>query len=336
MALRTDKAVEIFSAVALNKMKETEVEVAEAREAIKELAANPTPNNRYEIGQLVGFTVNDILKERVNYLNDIADTKTVAIGEKAMFTTKLDGIEAFIQAKGSTTQRSKVFQKESTLDTIAVSTRPYINFLDLASGKVNFDEIVSEAAYKMEIKMMQYIEDVFYAAFITAGTYSSPNYASGSGVIKTTIDPQIVAFQRFGAVSLLGDISVISKLSVLTGFVQTGTTYQHDPAIINEHNRNGFIGIYNACNVAKLVNPFEEGSLSTTILRNGLIYILPSGMKEMRPLKVVIEGSVSPMDQTNIDDRSFELRLDQHFGAGLVIGSRAYMGLYRDEALTTA
>ena len=336
MALRTDKAVEVFSAVALNKIKETEIEVAEANEAIKELASNPTPNNRYEIAQLVGFTVNDILKERVNYLNDISDLKSVAIGEKAMFTTKLDGIQAFIQAKGATTQRSKIFQKESTLDTIAVSTRPYVNFLDLASGKVNFSEIASEAAYKMEIKMIQHIEDIFYAAFVTAGDYTSPNYASGSGVIKTTIDPQIVAFQRFGAVSLLGDLSVISKLSALAGFVTTGTTYQHDPSLINEHNRNGFIGTYNACNVAKLVNPFEEGSLATTILRNGLIYILPSGMKEMRPLKVVMEGSVSPMDQTNIDDRSFELRLDMHFGAGLVVGSRAYMGLYRDEALTTS
>jgi len=336
MALKTDKAVEVFSALVLNKIKESEIEVAEARDAIKELAKNPTPNNRYEIGQLIAYSVDEVLKQRVDYLNYIADTKTVGIGEKAMFKIELDGIKAFVQAKGATTQRSKVLYRETTLDTKAVSARPYVNFLELASGKVNFDAIISSAAYKMEIEMMQDIEDTFYAAFITSGSYASPNYAEGGGVISLTIDPQIVAFQRFGAVNLMGDAAVISKFSALTGFTTASSTLQFSPDIINEHNRNGFIGTYKGAGVMKMTNPFVEGSLSTTILRTGLVYILPAGLQELRPLKVVLEGSVTPLDQTNIDDRSFEVRLDQHFGSGLVVGDRAYMGLYRDSSLTTS
>lgn len=325
MALRTDKAVEIFTAMHLGKIKETEIEVAEARTAIQELAKNPSPNNRYEIAQLVGFTVNDILEQQTNFIETFADVQNVGLDEKAYFDVELDGIQAFIQAKGSTTQRSKVLTKKITIDTQAVSARPVVDFISLGQGKVNFDAIINDAAFKMQNAKLAVIQNTLNAAM---KTYADPNYNTGSGLVPATLDPMIVAFSRLGQVSLVGDLAVVSKLAKLTGWTGAFST-----DIVNQQNQNGYIGTYNGASVTKLVNPFVQHSLTQTYLKKNLLYVLPSGMASLRPLKVVNEGNITPMENTNINDRSFEVRLDQHFGAAVVVGSVAYMGMYEDSSV---
>lgn len=326
MALRTDKAVEIFTAMNLGKIKSTEIEVAEARSAMRELAKNPSPNNRYEIAQLIAFTVNDILEQKTNFVETFADVQNVGLDEKAYFDVELDGIQAFIQAKGATTQRSKVLTKKISIDTEAVSVRPVVDFISLAQGKVNFDAIINDAAFKMENAKLGRIQNVLNTAM---KTYADPNYNTGAGVVPATLDPMIVAFSRLGQVSLVGDLAVVSKLAKETGWTGAFST-----DIVNQQNQNGYIGNYNGAIVSKIVNPFVQHSLTQTYLKKNLLYILPSGMASLRPLKVVNEGNIVPMENTNIDDRSFEVRLDQHFGAAVVIGSVAYMGMYEDSSVT--
>jgi len=328
MALKNDKAVEIFSALHMNKIKNTEIEVAEARAAIRELAKNPSPQNRYEIAQLLAFVVNDIINQKTNYIDLFADVKRTDIGEKAMFKTKKSGINAFLQAKNGTTQRSRILNAYTDVNTIEVSARPYVNLYELAGGKVNFDECITDASDEMEKKIVEQIEATLYAAF---SGYSSPNYASGSGVVAATIDPMITAMKRLGAVSLIGDINIISKLGELTGFTAIAGTEQFSDAIINEYNNNGKIGKYRGATVVELSNPFDRGSLSSTVLKQDLIYIVPAGAE--RPLKVVMEGDVESMEATNINDNTMEVCLRKYFGSAVIFGDNAYMGVYEDTTL---
>jgi hypothetical protein len=328
MALKTDKAVEVFSALHMNKVKESEIEVSEARAAIKELASNANPMNRYEIAQLLAFVVNDIINQKTQYIDIFADTKRVGIGEKAMFKTKKAGINAFLQAKNGTTQRSRILNAYTDVDTIEVSARPYVNLYELAAGKVNFDECINDAADEMEKKIVQEIESTLYAAF---SGYSSPNYASGSGIVAGTLDPMIVAMHRLGVVSLVGDINLISKLSEKTGFTSASSTYQFNDDIIKEHNLNGYIGNYKSAKVVKLNNPFARGSLSTTVLKQDLLYIVPAGAES--PLKVVMEGDVESMDATNINDNTMEVCLRKYFGSAVIYGDNPYLGVYEDTSL---
>lgn len=331
MAIKSDKAVQVFTASVLNKLTDKDVELAEARQVIQELAKNPTPANRYEIASLVAFAVDDVVNQRTQYLDLFADVQRVSPNEKAKFDVKLKGIQAFLSAKGATVERSRIYKKNVTLDTEAVIARPSVSFMDLAMGKVNFDEIIADAAYEMETKMVGRIQNIFYNGF---STYSTPNYANGAGLVKATLDAQIVAFQRLGVpVTLVGDHAVIAKLAELTGFTAATGTKQFAESIILDQNANGFVGVYNGCNVVKLVNPYVNGSFSETILKADVLYIVPTGAPSMRPLKVAIENDIPPMDATNIDDRSYEMRLDKHFGAGLVFGDRAYMGIYEDTSL---
>ena len=328
MALRNDKAVEVFSALHLNKIKDTEIEVSEARAAIRELAKNPNPINRYEIAQLLAFVVNDIINQKTNYIDMFADVKRVAIGEKALFKVKKSGIKAYLQAKNGTTHRSRIMNAYQDVDTIEVSARPFVNLYELAAGKVNFDECITDAADEMEKAMVQEIEATLYAAF---SGYSSPSYASGSGVVAGTIDPMIRAMQRLGNVSIIGDINCIYKLADLTGFTVATSTLQFADSKIEEFHRNGFIGNYKGSNVVKLNNPFQRGSLSSTVLKQDLLYLVPSGTES--PLKVVMEGDVESMDSTNINDNTMEVQLRKYFGSAVIYGDNPQIAVYEDTSL---
>lgn len=328
MAHRTDKAVEVFTALHMNKIKDSEVEVREARAVMKELATDPNPQNKYEIGQLLAFVVNDIINQSTAYVDLFADVQRVGLGEKASFKIRKKGIQAYLGAKNGTTSRSRILNAYQDVDTIEVSARPYVNLYELASGKVNFDECVADASYKMECKMIQEIEATLYAAF---SGYSTPNYASGSGIVPSTLDPMIRAFQRLGNVSLLGDIAVVSKLADYTGLTTVGTTRQFSEDVLNEANKSGLIGMYKGANVIKFANPFQDGSLVSTYLKQDLLYIVPSGVD--KPLKVVFEGDVQSADQTNIDDNTMEIQLRKLFGSAVVFGANPYLGVYEDETL---
>ena len=37
-------------------------------------------------------------------------------------------------------------------------------------------------------------------------------------------------------------------------------------------------------------------------------------------------------DANNIDDKTYEVRLDQFFGAGIVYGDRPYISVYQDNS----
>lgn len=321
--------VELFSAN-VNRNSQATVqanELKDANEFIKELASNPTPNNRYEIAQILRYVVDNQLNYSLDYLDQIADVQRVGYGERATFQIDLPGIKAFWQAKASTTERSKVGHKYTSLTTDEVSVRPAINFYDLVTGRTDFTKVASEAAFKMELAIAQRVQQVLYDAF---SGLTSPNYAQGNGIVGATIDPIIFAIGRYGAVSILGDIECITKFTGLTGF--NGYVAQD---YMKEANENGFLGRYKTANIVKMNNQYvpEDTTFATNVLRKDLLYVLPTGAnKNLRPLKVVLEGEVQAMDATSINDKLYEVRMDKNVGVGIV-AYRKMLGMYEDTSL---
>ena len=260
-----------------------------------------------------------MIKPQTDWLTHVADVKRVGYGEKAAFRTKLEGVTAFIQAKGATPARSKIAHKQVTLDTVAVSARPVINVYELRTGRVQMADLIRDASYEMHVKQIQYIQQVLNAA---ASSWTAPFYATGSGIVKTALNPQIQHWMRTGAVTLLGDIAIISKLADQTGFTAATSTQQFSPSIIDEVIRTGVIGVYYGAKVVNLVNPYLSDNV-TPVIDTKRLYILPSAASaDMRPLKVLYEGDVQSTESTNIDDLAYEVRLDQWFGAGVVTARR--------------
>lgn len=323
--------VEVATAAARHERIDSKVR-EDADKLIKDLASDPNPNNKYQISQLVKFAVNDIVKRDTNWLDIIADTKRVGFGDKAEFDVKLPGVRAFIQAKGATTPRTKDSRKGFTMETISISARPFINIVELQNGLANAADLINSASYQMEVGINKHVQDVLLAAAVN---WSAPYYGTGStGVVKATIDPMIIHWIRTtGGAAILGDIAELNKLGPLTGWTSTTNTQQYADQLIVEQNANVFLGTYLGAKAIALTNPFMEDGTDNVVFDAKKLYILPTGVDaSMRPLKVVFEGDVFSTEATNINDLSWEIRLDQYFNAGIAYGDRPYMGVYADSS----
>lgn len=334
MAIQIYKDSEIVNvalAAARNERIDSEVR-ANADKLIKDLAYDPNPNNKYQIAQLVKFAVDDIVKRDTNWLDQLADTKHVGFGEKAEFDVKLPGVRAFIQAKGATTPRSKNAYKRVTLETISVSARPVVNIVELQNGLANAADLINDASYQMECAMYGYIQDVLTTA---AATWAAPYYGGGSGLVKGTLDPMVMHWIRVGGgAAIFGDIAENTKLATLTGFAANTSTQQFAGNIINEQNQNAVIGTYLSAKVVNLMNPLKEDGTDGFVFNAKKLYIVPTGVDAgMRPLKVVFEGDIFSNEATNIDDLTWEIRLDQYFNAAIAKGVRPYMSMYADSSV---
>lgn len=304
---RDSKLIKVLAAQANRERLDSNV-VEESNKIIMELAQDMSPANRHQIAQTVAFTVDELQKNELAYLNNVADIKNIAYGDKAAFNVKTGHVKAYYQAKGSTTARSMVGSKQILVGTDEISARPAINVMDLRTGRVNMGDLIREANLEMTNMKNQKVQNVLVAAL---ATYQSPFYAAGTGIVKNALDAQINHFRRFGNVTLLGDISAVSKLAPLAGMAFSNTQTQHADSVIVENNNNGFIGKYNGCDVVAMDNAFAIGTINP-MLKTDFIYIIPAGMSgDTRNLKLVNEGPVQAFDSQNIDDLVYEIRLDQ-------------------------
>lgn len=328
---KDSQIVDVALAAARNERIDSEVR-ANADQLIKDLASDPNPHNKYQIAQLIKFGVDDIIKRDTNWLDNLADVKRVGFGDKAEFEVKLPGVKAFIQAKGATTPRTKNAHKTVSLETLSVSARPVINIVELQNGLANAADLINDASYQMECAMNGYIENVLTTA---AATWSSPYYGSGSGLVKSTLDPMVMHWIRAaGGAVIFGDIGELTGLAQLTGFTANSNTQQFSGNIILEQNLNAVIGTYLSAKVVNLMNPLKEDGTDGFIFNKKKLYIIPTGIDAgMRPLKVVFEGDVFSTEATNIDDLSWEIRLDQYFNAAIAKGVRPYLGMYADSSV---
>ena len=321
---RDSKLIKVLAAQARNERVDSD-KVEEAAQIINALAQDLNPQNAHEIAQTIAYTVDELQAKSLDFLGLVADTKNIAYGDKAAFKVRTGGIKAYIQAKGATTARSYVADSQILVDTKEISVRPAINIVDLRTGRVNMADLIREANTAMTNKKLVLIEAVLHDAI---DNFGSPFYGTGTGVVKATLDAQLNYFRRLGPVTILGDNAAVAQLAPLTGMAINANSTQFSGGMIEEHNANGFIGKYNACDVVAMTNAYEEGAV-TPILSEDWLYILPGGVSsDMRNLKVVNEGPVNAMPSQNIDDMVYEVRLDQWFGAAFVVGQKPNIGAY--------
>jgi hypothetical protein len=256
----------------------------------------------------------------------IAEVKNIGYGDKAEFNVRTEYIRAYVQAKASTTPRSMVADKRISVDTVEVSARPAVNIYELRSGRRNMAELIREANIAINNKKVARIQQVLAAAVTSL---SAPYYASGSGVVKATFDPLLLYYRRQGGAAILGDIAVLDKLRLLTGFTDSEVTFSQN--IIDTFHRKGAIDGYNGSPVIPLPNAYVG---KEEILDPAYIYIMSvAASPDQRCLKIVNEGDVLFTEATHIDNLLYEVRLDQLFGAAYLLSAYPTLGVYEDTTL---
>lgn len=300
--------------------------IEEANQIISEMVSELTPNNIHLIGQTVAYTVEKLQEKALDFLGNVADIKNISYGEKAAFKVRRGGIKAVVQAKGATAPRSYVADSQILVETKEIAARPAINIIDLRTGRVQMADLIREANEAITEKKLKMAQQVLHASIATFG---SPWYAQSITTLnQAALDAQLQHFRRFGPVTLLGDMAIVSQLAGFTGMAVNSTSMQYSGNLIDERNNNGFIGNYNGCAVVGMTNAYEDDGV-TPVLNPNWLYILPGGQTaEARNLKLVNEGGINSMSSQNIDDRVYEVLLDCWFGAAFVTGRNPTSGAH--------
>lgn len=186
-------------------------------------------------------------------------------------------------------------------------------------------DLIREANREMTNAKLAKVEAVLQAGI---QNYGSPFYATGTGIVKASLDAQLMYFRRLGPVTVLGDIAAVGQMADLTGMAMSQAATQRSGRMVDEFNDNGFIGRYNGCSVVAMNNAYEAGK-TTPILKANWLYILPGSVSgDARNLKIVNEGAVNAFEAQDINDMVYEIRLDQWFGAAFVTGEQPTIGAY--------
>jgi len=318
--------VEICSQVMYKPNEVKNEDYQEAQEILKELATKRDPMSLFELGQLVGFLVDDKLAINLNqFVDEIADVKRVSLGDKAEFKKQRGNITALWQAKGSTALRTMVGTKYVTIETDEISVAPAVDLEQLQNGQIDFTSVVNDAVTAMEVTFVQKIETVLYAYW---SALSSPWYASGNG-ITPGIDTLITAIRRLGTPLIFADIAAAQKFVPLTGF----NNIVPESIAVN-FNETGVLGNYRGARIVQLNNPLaNDTDMTTTVLDKGYVYIVPSSLdRSKRSLKVVFEGEVQTYPDTHTQSRIYEVPMYKKVGIGLV-SNRFPLAVYEDSTL---
>lgn len=322
---KDSKLISVLAAEAKNERMDSDI-TKDANDMIKELASDATPHNRYLISQAIAHVVSELQVDSNNYIQTLAHQKNIGLGDTAKFSVPTQGVRAYIQAKGATTPRSMIVDKQVTVDTVSVSARPAVNLLELKSGKQNMADLIRSANFEITSKKAQYIQQVLTSA---VSSKASPVFASGSGVVAATLDAQLMHYRRLGKVVLLGDYAITDRVMGVVGHPTSGVS----DTMFDRYHQIGTVGFYKGNEVMTLGGGYQYDG-KTPVFDPAYLYIMSvSAMDEQRNLKVVNEGDVISIDVTHIDNLLYEVRLDQLFGAAYLLGSTPTIGIYEDTTL---
>ena len=324
---KDSKLIKVMAAQVRNERVDSD-KVEEASAIVNELAQDMSPQHQHEIGQIIAFTINELQQNSLNFIETFADVRNVALGDRPMYRMKTAGIKAFIQATGATTARSYVTDRQFSINTFEIASRPAINIWDIRMGRINMPDLIRDANKEFTMLKLKHVEKTLHDGLHAYGAYVNPFYGTGTGIVKGTLDDQLIYFKRLGGVSLIGDAAAVEGLFALAGAPVNNNSVQYSGNMIDEKNNAGYLGRYNGCSVVSMVNAYEDGK-TTPILNPDWIYIVSAGTSnDQKNVKVLNEGPTYSMTQQTIDDHTFETELTQRFGAAFVVGSVPTIGAY--------
>jgi len=285
-----------------------------------------TPGSELILSQLMSLTATQLLEQPLNWLENIADLRRGSRAEDPMWRVPYSGIYAEVQALNSTPRISKIYEKTVKATKVQIGVRPKVDQNDLVKRPELLVESLREAVIRMESEMVKYIQDAMMTVYTGLG---SPNYETGANVVAATLKSQINTIKQLtgSPVTVIGDIGMVDQLTALTGF----NSNVADQLMI-EANAMRFLGTFYSSNVVELTNRYVDESsiaLSNSLLRRDLLFIVPTGAVDLRPLKVFVGGDVQVRVRTNFEDGSLEYIMTQDF-ATAVVGNQKATAVYKD------
>ena len=269
------------------------------------------PDERRAIAlTILDFVKEDIVREDLEAL--LVDVYNFNIGESPQWITR-KGLKAYVHEPGSYSPRSTITQKVMTITTEQVSVHPEFELNQLRAGRYGTIADVRQMAVE-ELLGRKY--SIIWATVLGSIASTDTNYAtfaSGAAAAtkKTALDTAINYVEDktpSGVKAIVGRATVLGWIPDVTGWSEQ-TKYKLENTIN--------LGSYRGIPIVSL-HQYTDGYGNKWITDNEIL-VLGSGST-----KLGRNQALEVLDDLNIDDKMWHLRMDEQYGVVVHYPTRNY------------
>ena len=292
--------VTLADKIARNEISTSDPKMVEASKLIANMAN--TESGRDELVEIVKIALEDSYN-KFDIIPLLFEMKTFKLGDKPMFKTHKKGIVAYWTAPNAYVPKSQNYDTEIFMQFEALGVRPECLLSDLKTGRVDsFGALISDAREAMEIAIYKKIYELLAQTYNATGSGKNNQSTVTNKLTKATVDEAIntVRKKTGGAPTIIGDYDLCTEIESFDGFSYIA---------LEEIRTHGLLGKYRGCNIVylpEILDPVTQKS------------IVPTDKLFVVGRKIGVYGDYNTMDsmqETNINDKSWNCRLDKEMGA---------------------
>ena len=270
--------------------------------------------NKNTIFQILEETIDDVLPQRVlQQYGQFAEIKTIAQGDKAIFTQKITAAskrraKQFITKVGlaGIYEVFKLDGKSYEVPTSAFGGAAQIGFEEFLDGRVDFVDVLDIVMEGLDECVYLEIERALKGA---VSSLQSANKYSGAGFSEAEMDRLIQVADAYGNATIYCTYEFAATMIPDQNWVSD--------AMKDQKWNNGYLGNYKGHRVIVLNQSFEDDTNSTKVIDPAYAWIIPTGGND-KPVKVAFEGQTIVNEFVN-RDLSREIQVYKKLGVGAII-----------------
>lgn len=291
--------VELAEKLQRKEIKDNDPRVVEAQGIIAELMK--TEEGRTELAEVVMIALEDSYNT-FDISPRLFETKSFKYGDKPTFKTHKKGIVAYWTAPNSYVPKSRNYETEVTMEFEGLGVRPEALLSDLKTGRLDsFASLISDGKDAIEMSILRKIYEVLAQSY--NATANTKNYKATNALDKTVLDTGINYIRKKTGSSpiIIGDYDLCTKIEAFAGFSTCEALYK-------EIQDKGVLGRYRGCDIVYLPEILDPVTQTSIVPTNKLLL---SGKKVGYAASY---GDSDFMQEQNIDDKSWNCRIDKELG----------------------
>ena len=286
--------------LAKNEISSTDPKLEEASKLIAKMAS--TEEGRNELAEIVKIALEDSYN-KFNIIPMLFETRHFKLGDRPMFKTHKKGIKAYWTAPNAYVPKSQNYETEIFMQFESLGVRPECLLSDLKTGRVDsFAALISDAREAMEIAIYQKIYELLAQVYNATGSGKDYQSSVATKLTKDVLDKAINTVRKKvgGAPTIIADYDLATQIEGFDGFSEIA---------MEEIRTHGLLGKYRGCNIVylpEILDPVTQES------------IVPTDKLFVVGRKIGVYGDYADMDtmsEININDKSWNCRLDKEMGA---------------------
>lgn len=269
------------------------------------------PKERRAIAlKILKYIKEDIVRD--NLVSLLVNVEQIPLGATPQWIVR-EGIKAYVHEPGSYAPRSTVTQRVFTLTTELVSVHPEMNLDQLKTGRYgSIADIRRMSTDELLGRKYAYVWNTLIGSVASTDTNYGTFASTASGAVKKAALDSSISWvndkNTRGAKAIVGRYTAVDWITDLTGYSEN-TKYKIET--------EGLLGVYRGVPIIRL-HQYQDG-YGVDRIDEDEIFIIGNDTGRMG-----ITQGLEVLDDLNINDKTWHLRIDEQYGVALFYSYRNF------------